>query len=77
MFKRFIAAWATRRVIADNGKLAARVAELEQQLAAEQSRSRVKDVELAELAAVVARNRERVIAETAIFSKQVAEVEKQ
>ncbi len=77
MFRKLIHAWATRRVVADSNTLRARVAELEQELAAEQSRSRVKDVELAELAAVIARNRERVIAETAIFSKQVAEVEKQ
>ena len=44
-------------------------------LEAEQRRGRVKDAELESLAAVIARDRERVKAEAAIASRHIAEAE--
>jgi hypothetical protein len=50
----------------------ARVAELETQLAQEQARTRVLQLEVDSLAAVVGRDRARVQAETAQFAREVA-----
>lgn len=52
-----------------------RIAELEAELEAEQRRSRVKDAEIESLAAVIARDRERVKAEAATYARQTAENE--
>jgi hypothetical protein len=56
-------------------KLAAQLAEAREALEAEQRKTRVQQVEIDSLAAVIARDRQRVKAETAIAARTIAEAE--
>ncbi len=56
-------------------KLAKELAETREALEAEQRKNRVQQVEIESLAAVIARDRQRVKAETAIASRTIAEAE--
>ncbi len=49
--------------------------ELAEALEAEQRKTRVQQVEIESLAAVIARDRQRVLAETAVASRTIAEAE--
>ncbi len=56
-------------------QLAKQLAETREALEAEQRKTRVQQVEIESLAAVIARDRQRVLAETAIASRSIAESE--
>ena len=56
-------------------QLAKQLAETREALEAEQRKTRVQQVEIDSLAAVIARDRQRIKAETAIHSRTIAEVE--
>ena len=56
-------------------QLAKQLADAREALEAEQRKTRVQQVEIDSLAAVIARDRQRVKAETAIASKTIAESE--
>jgi hypothetical protein len=56
-------------------QLAKQIVELQAALEAEQRKNRVQQVEIDSLAAVIARDRQRVKAETALASKTIAEAE--
>ncbi len=55
--------------------LARQLAETREALEAEQRKTRVQQVEIDSLAAIIARDRQRVKAETAIASRTIAESE--
>ena len=57
--------WADRRLIAENTRLAEHVARLE-------STIRIQQAEIDQLAAVIARDRKRIEAETAIAAHNIA-----
>jgi hypothetical protein len=56
-------------------ELARQLAETREALEAEQRKTRVQQVEIDSLAAIIARDRQRVKAETAIASRTIAESE--
>ena len=56
-------------------KLAAQLAEAREALEAEQRKTRVQQVEIESLAAVIARDRQRVKAETAVAARTIAAAE--
>lgn len=66
--KRILRKWADAAVTRDNTRLRDRVAELE-------SRLKIQQLELDELAAVIVRNQKRVDAETAIAARRIADAE--
>lgn len=77
---RFLSRWLARRAEgaakSENERLTNAVARLTEELAAEKSRAKIQQLEIDELAAVVARNIKRVEAETAAAARQIANAER-
>jgi hypothetical protein len=61
--------------VASKKQLAKQIGELQEALESEQRKNRVQQVEVDSLAAVIARDRQRVKSETAIASRTIAESE--
>ena len=68
--KRYLKQWADGLLQKENERLAEKSEELE-------SRLRIQQLEIDELAAVITRNQRRVEAETAIASRRIADAEGQ
>jgi len=68
MVRKFIERHATRKAAKEVTRLAA-------ELATAETTIRIQTHEIAELSAVIARNRQRVMAETAIESRRIANAE--
>jgi hypothetical protein len=63
------------QIIASKERLYREILKLRAALEAEQRKTRVQQVEIDSLAAVIARDRQRVKAETAIAARKIAEAE--
>lgn len=73
MIARFFHRRRNERHERELNKLRAEVVELQTQLNEERSKVRIRDLEIDLLADVIARDRERVAAETAEFARRAAE----